>query len=103
LPAEGAWRRAGGGLSTTRARSSCSSAPRRQRSYQRPRCETIPGIRWNRTARVGYEYRPAKAIAVLVEGFWFRTRHALNAKLDAARFDGVRRAVGAEFGLLFTM
>ncbi|MCU0682921.1 MAG: hypothetical protein MUF34_11840 [Polyangiaceae bacterium] len=64
---------------------------------------TGPGLRWNRTARLGYEYRPSKAIAVLGEGFWFRTRHALNADFDAARFGAVRHAVGAELGLLFTM
>ncbi|HEU4533452.1 MAG TPA: hypothetical protein VFS00_05015, partial [Polyangiaceae bacterium] len=64
---------------------------------------TGPGMRWNRTARVGYEYRHNKAVAVLAEGFWFRSRHVLNAEFDAGRFEAVRQAFGGELGLLFTM
>lgn len=64
---------------------------------------TGPGMRWNRTARLGYEYRHSKAVAVLAEGFWFRSRHVLNPQFDTARFESVQAALGAELGLLFTM
>lgn len=63
---------------------------------------TGPGLRWNRTARLGYEYRHSKAVAALAEGFWVRSRHELDA-VDAGRFASVRGAVGADIGLLFTM
>jgi hypothetical protein len=64
---------------------------------------TGPGMRWNRTARLGYEYRHSKAVALLAEAFWFRTRHVLNAQFDAQRFDSVSTAAGGEVALLFTM
>jgi hypothetical protein len=62
-----------------------------------------PGILWNQTARLGYEYRYSKALAVMAEGFAFHTKHALDPMIDAPRFDAVRTALGGELGLLLTL
>jgi len=65
---------------------------------------TGPGIAWNYTARLGYEYRYDKMIAVMAEGFAFKTKHVLNQTYDGpADFDPERTALGAELGLLFTL
>jgi hypothetical protein len=64
---------------------------------------TGPGIAWNYTARLGYEYRYSKSIAVLLEGFAYHTKHVLDPVIDAPRFDAVRTALGGELGLLFTL
>jgi hypothetical protein len=62
---------------------------------------TGPGMASNLTARLGYEYRYSKAIAVLAEGFLFNSKHVLDP-MDAA-VDDTRSALGAELGLLFTL
>jgi hypothetical protein len=62
---------------------------------------TGAGITSNFTARLGYEYRYDKTIAVQAEGFAFQTEHVLDA-LDAD-IDGKRSAFGGEIGLLFTL
>lgn len=64
---------------------------------------TGPGILWNRTARLGYEYRHSKSIAVLLEGFAFQTKHQLNTQFDTARFDDEATAFGGELGFMFTL
>lgn len=63
---------------------------------------TGPGILWNRTARLGYEYRYSKSIAVMAEGFAYQTEHQLDP-VDEARFDSERSAFGGELGLFFTL
>jgi hypothetical protein len=62
---------------------------------------TGPGMASNLTARLGYEYRHSKAVAVLAEGFLFNSKHVLDP-MDAA-VDDTRTALGAELGLLFTL
>jgi len=62
---------------------------------------TGPGIRWNQTLRIGYDYKPVKALAIAVEGFWYKTRHALAA-LDEVRLDSVRHALGFETAMVYT-
>jgi hypothetical protein len=63
---------------------------------------TGPGMAWNYTGRLGYEYRYSKSIAMLVEGFVVHSKHVLDP-IDTARFDAVRTALGGELGLLFTL
>lgn len=64
---------------------------------------TGPGMVWNRTARLGYEYRHSKSTAFVLEGFLFQSKHVLNAQFDTARFDDEQTALGVELGLLFTL
>lgn len=63
---------------------------------------TGAGITQNMVARLGYEYRFDKTIAVMAEGFWFNTKHVLNQDFDAD-LDADRMAVGGEIGLFFTL
>jgi hypothetical protein len=63
---------------------------------------TGAGITSNLTARLGYEYRYDKMIALQLEGFMFQTEHVLDTTVDAD-IDGDRSAFGAEIGLLFTL
>ncbi len=63
---------------------------------------TGPGMAWNRTARLGYEYRYSKSTAFVLEGFMFQSKHVLDP-VDADRFDDERTALGAELGLFFTL
>lgn len=63
---------------------------------------TGAGITQNMVARLGYEYRFDKTIAVMAEGFWFNTKHVLNQEFDAD-LDADRMAVGGEIGLFFTL
>jgi hypothetical protein len=62
---------------------------------------TGPGIRWNQVLRVGYEWKPLKPLALALEGFWYRTSHALTAD-DRRRFDNTRGALGLDIGMLYT-
>lgn len=62
---------------------------------------TGSGFRWNESARLGYEYKPIKALAVAVEGFWYDTSHQL-LPVDAARISGRRHALGADVALVYT-
>lgn len=64
---------------------------------------TGPGITSNLTARLGYEYRYSKSLALQMEGFFFSTEHVLDPTFDTARFDAERTAGGAEIGLFFTL
>lgn len=61
-----------------------------------------PGIKQNLTARLGYEYRYDKSIALMFEGFLFQTNHALDPIYDQ-ELDATPTAVGAELGLVFTL
>lgn len=59
-----------------------------------------PGIKQNMNVRLGYEYRYDKSLAFLLEGFMFKTKHALDA---AQTVSADRSAFGIETGLLFTL
>jgi hypothetical protein len=63
---------------------------------------TGAGMTSNLTARLGYEYRYDKTIAVMAEGFAFKSDHVLNQQFDAD-VDNTRTALGAELGLFFTL
>jgi hypothetical protein len=63
---------------------------------------TGAGMTSNLTARLGYEYRYDKTIAVMAEGFAFKSQHVLDATFDAD-IDDSRTALGAELGLFFTL
>jgi hypothetical protein len=63
---------------------------------------TGPGMKSNLTARLGYEYRFDKTVAVMAEGFFFKSEHVLAAT-EAATIDGDVTAVGGELGLFFTL
>jgi hypothetical protein len=58
---------------------------------------TGPGLLHNGTARVGYEFRPGRKLAFIVEGFLLRSRFRLQDE-DAARVDSLRAALGLETG-----
>jgi hypothetical protein len=60
-----------------------------------------PGMRWNWAARLGYEYRPVKAITFVVEGFVYQSRHVLQP-VDDTRFEATQIAPGVESGFLYT-
>jgi hypothetical protein len=62
---------------------------------------TGPGALHNGAARLGYEFRPFSSLAFMVEGFYYRTRFALQA-VDVARANPVSSALGIEAGALFT-
>jgi hypothetical protein len=62
---------------------------------------TGTGIRWNQSARLGYEYKPIKGMALAVEGFWYNTHHQLLA-VDTARISGRRHALGADLACVYT-
>lgn len=62
---------------------------------------TGAGIRWNQSARVGFEYKPVKMLAVALDGYWYNTRHQLLA-VDVGRISGQRRAFGGDVAMLYT-
>ncbi|WP_309894729.1 hypothetical protein [Archangium sp.] len=62
---------------------------------------TGPGALHNGAARLGYEFKPLGSLAFMVEGFYYRTRFALQA-VDVARANPVSSALGIEAGALFT-
>jgi hypothetical protein len=62
---------------------------------------TGPGIKRNMGFRLGYELRPQRYFAFVVEAFGFDTRHALYAQ-DAAQVDPHQRTFGIESGFVLT-
>ena len=62
---------------------------------------TGTGFRWNQALRVGYDYKPIQALAIVVEGFWHNTRHVLQA-VDVARADATRHAFGGDLAMMYT-
>lgn len=63
---------------------------------------TGPGIRWNQVARVGYEWKPLKPLAIALEGFWYNTSHALVSG-DARRVETAKPSVfGADIGMAYS-
>jgi hypothetical protein len=63
---------------------------------------TGPGMKSNLTARLGYEFRLDKSVAVMAEGFFFKSEHVIGAT-EAATIDGDVTAVGGELGIFFTL
>jgi hypothetical protein len=63
---------------------------------------TGPGIRWNQVARIGYEWKPLKPLAIAVEGFWYATSHVLQP-VDSGRVETAKpSALGADVGMLYS-
>lgn len=59
------------------------------------------GYRWNQSARVGYEFKPTKGLALALDGFWYNTRHVLVAS-DVGRFHARRDAFGVDAAAVYT-
>ncbi|MDB5215998.1 MAG: hypothetical protein JWO86_3925 [Myxococcaceae bacterium] len=60
-----------------------------------------PGMRWNLSGRLAYEFDPTEAVAIIAEGFVFQSRHVLQP-IDQPRFDSTQLAPGVEAGLVYT-
>lgn len=60
-----------------------------------------PGIRWNTALRLGYDYKPVKALALVAEGSWYKTRHVLLAFDDRAGSD-TPHAFGVDLAMVYT-
>ncbi|MEY4509660.1 MAG: hypothetical protein RLZZ450_1782, partial [Pseudomonadota bacterium] len=60
-----------------------------------------PGMRWNTALRIGYDYKPVKALALVAESFWYKTRHVLLAIDDRAGSD-TPHAFGADVAMVYT-
>jgi hypothetical protein len=62
---------------------------------------TGPGMLHNGTVRLGYEFRPGRRLAFMVEGFLFRSRFRLH-EVDMGRIAPVRASMGIETGALLS-
>jgi hypothetical protein len=62
---------------------------------------TGPGLLHNGSVRLGYEFRPHRKLAFVVEGFLFHSRFRLQ-DVDAARVGAARTSLGIETGALLT-
>ncbi|WP_257456081.1 hypothetical protein [Archangium lipolyticum] len=62
---------------------------------------TGPGMVHNGTVRLGYELKPNRRLAFVLEGFLFQSHFQLQAA-DAARFDPDRTALGLETGAILS-
>lgn len=62
---------------------------------------TGPGLRANGGVTLGYELRVHKHLAFMLEGFYFRSEHVLQAA-DEARLSGTREALGGELATFVT-
>jgi hypothetical protein len=61
-----------------------------------------PGIRWNQVARIGYEWKPLKPLAIALEGFWYNTSHAL-LPVDGTRVKTSKPSVlGIDVGMAYS-
>jgi hypothetical protein len=58
-------------------------------------------MRFNSSARIGYELRVVKQLAFQFEAFAFRSRHVL-APTDIGRFDSMRTVPGGEMAAVYT-
>lgn len=61
---------------------------------------TGPGIKFNMHGHIGYEYRPYKPIAIIVEPQLYRTRHVLASR-DWGRVDPMRTSVGLQTAMMY--
>ncbi|ADO75388.1 hypothetical protein [Stigmatella aurantiaca] len=62
---------------------------------------TGPGMLHNGSVRVGYEFRPSRKLAFVLEGFLFRSHFRLQA-VDVPRAEPVHTTLGLETGALLT-
>ncbi|HSP78537.1 MAG TPA: hypothetical protein VLQ93_08420 [Myxococcaceae bacterium] len=60
-----------------------------------------PGLVHNGTVRLGYEFRPTRKLAFMVEGFLFQSRFRLQ-QVDEGRVEPVRTSMGIEAGALLS-
>jgi hypothetical protein len=63
---------------------------------------TGPGIRWNQVARIGYEWKPLKPLAIALEGFWYNTSHALVTGDDGRVETSKPSVLGADIGMAYS-
>ncbi|MFE8598369.1 hypothetical protein [Archangium violaceum] len=62
---------------------------------------TGPGMLHNGTVRVGYEIKPNRRLAFVLEGFLFQSHHRLQAA-DVPNFEAERTSLGIETGAVLT-
>jgi hypothetical protein len=62
---------------------------------------TGPGLQHNGSVRLGYEFRPLRQVAFVLEGFLFHSRFRLQ-DVDVPRTGAARTALGIETGALLT-
>jgi hypothetical protein len=62
---------------------------------------TGPGIVFNLHGRVGLDVTIGKGLSAMVEGFWYRTKFALQS-VDVGRAGSVSQTFGGDFGFLWT-
>ena len=62
---------------------------------------TGPGLLHNGTVRLGYELKPNRRLAFVLEGFLFQSHHRLQAA-DVPNFDPDRTALGLETGAILS-
>ncbi|PTL76094.1 hypothetical protein [Vitiosangium sp. GDMCC 1.1324] len=62
---------------------------------------TGPGILHNGAVRLGYEFKPTKLLAFVLEGFLYQTRFRLQA-VDEGRANAERTSLGLETGAVLT-
>jgi hypothetical protein len=62
---------------------------------------TGPGLLHNGSVRLGYELKPDRRLAFVLEGFLFQSHHRLQA-VDAPNFNPDRTALGLETGAILS-
>jgi hypothetical protein len=62
---------------------------------------TGPGLLHNGSVRLGYELKPDRRLAFVLEGFLFQSHHRLQAA-DAPNFDPERTVLGIETGAILS-
>ncbi len=62
---------------------------------------TGPGLLRNGAVRLGYEIKPHRKLAFVLEGFLYQSHHRLQAA-DAPNFDPVRTSLGVETGAILS-
>lgn len=62
---------------------------------------TGPGLLHNGTVRLGYELKPHRKLAFVLEGFLFQSHHQLQA-VDVGSFDPERTSLGLETGAILS-
>lgn len=62
---------------------------------------TGPGLRWNLATRAGLEWKAHPQLAFAAEGFFYRSRFALQ-RIDDDRVSSITHALGGELGAVYT-
>lgn len=62
---------------------------------------TGPGLLHNGAVRLGYEIKPNRRLAFVLEGFYYQSHHQLQAA-DAPNFDAERTGLGIETGAILS-